>query len=65
MWAILMLMRLSPKAHILFVHMTTNVEICLITDESEIQEISMIFYSLTNGFPQKVSLSLTCIYLKF
>jgi len=34
-WAILMLMRLSlrPKAHILFVHGTTKVKICLVTEK--------------------------------
>ena len=34
-WAILMLIRLSlsPKVDILFVHVTTNVEICLVTEK--------------------------------
>jgi len=52
-WAILMLMKLnlSPKAHIFLFMLGTKVEICLVTEKNELQEIKMIFDSLTDGCP--------------
>ena len=43
-----MLMRLilSPKEHILFVHVTNKMEICLVTENNEVQEIRIVFDSL-------------------
>jgi len=65
-WVILMLMRLSlsPQAHILFVHVTTKVNICLVTEKHAVQEIRMVFISLIDGLPNGTSLSLICIGLK-
>jgi len=54
----------DPKAHILFVNVTTKMEICLVTDIKEFQEIRMVFDSLTDGLPKDMSLSLICIGLK-
>jgi len=34
---------LSPKAHIMFVHITTKVEICLVTEKNEFNEIRIDF----------------------
>jgi len=55
---------LSPQAHILFVHLTTNVEIYLVTEKIEDQEIRMAFYSLIVVFPKGKSLKFIYIGLK-
>jgi len=55
---------IDPKAHILFVHVTTEVEICLINEKNEVQELSMFLNSLTDGLSKATSLSFICIDLK-
>jgi len=49
-WVIMMLVRLSLnlKLHILFLHMTIKVEICLVTEENGVQKVMMVFDLLTN-----------------
>jgi len=49
---------------ILFVRVTIDVEICLVTEKSEVQEIRMSFDTMTGGLPKGRSLSLICISLK-
>jgi len=56
----LMRLNLSPKVHILFVHMTTKVEVYFIA-KNDVQEIKMFFDSLTDDLPEDTSLNLTCI----
>jgi len=60
-WAILMHIRLSlspcaPNHIILFVHVTTKAEMCLVTEENEVQEIRIVFDSLTDNLPKGTSL---------
>jgi len=59
-----MMNRLSSKEHILFVHVTTKAEICLVIEENEVQEIRMVFDSLTDGLHNGTSLSVICNGLK-
>ena len=63
-WTILVLMRLSlsPKAHIMFVHITTKVEICLVTEKIEAQEIRVVLDSLTDSLPKPSVVSQTYLH---
>jgi len=54
----------EPKAHDVFVHVTIKVEICLVTEKNEVQEIRMVFGSLTYSLLEGTSLRLVCISLK-
>ena len=40
----------DPKPHILFVHVTTKVEICFVNEKNEVQEIRMVSDSLNDDF---------------
>jgi len=57
-------MRLSAKVHILFVHVSTKVGIYLATEKIKVQEIRMVFESLTYGLLKGTPLNLICIVLK-
>ena len=54
----------DPEAHILFVHVTTKVDICLVTEKNEVQEMRMVFDSLTDVLPKGTSLIPFCNDLK-
>jgi len=56
-----MVMRMRPKAHIVFVHVTTEVEIRLVTEKYEVQEFRMVFDSMTDGLSKGTLLSLISI----
>jgi len=55
---------LSTKAHMLFVQVTTTVEICLVVERNVSPRIEVVFNSLTDGLPKGMTLSLICINLK-
>lgn len=40
-----MLIKLSPKAHIRFIHETATVDICLVSEKNEVQEVRMVFFN--------------------
>jgi len=54
---ILMLGGLSPKAYILFIHITTEVEVCLVTEKMKSKKSVMIFNLLIDVLPKGMSQS--------
>jgi len=59
----LMCLSLSPRSHVLFVHVITKVEICPLNEENEVQEVRMVFDPLTYGLTKRMSLNVICLGL--